>query len=533
MDKNLYDIIIDIYNDISLQHSIKILDLKNSMSNFTNKNIVNWNPLIFPKGIVSFRTGRGQKNINDSTIYNKVNQPRFYGDLDTAIKYLPENNFLTIDKDIHMVIFNEMILVDIYSFAYKIMMNYNDKLKNCINNYLINGKFNDAIINTRGINPHNLLLTKKDSVINDKNDRTQQQENRQDYLQIINNFSLQLIDNLSSFLVENENEHKFIEENEMEDVEIDEQERKLIFEKKKKQLKEKILIPILETSKKNYKLYNKIINPENPPINGDNMYIFGNNIEQEENNIIDTIKFLSFYLTYICPVNQIEIIIETYNYYVGYYKHLYGEDKKIGTRTLEYINTEYMKEKLGLNDLLFSDISCNYNNREPPTGLLSSLTYRLSINFLDDIACDFLSEKATDFGIDGYYSYKQIVPWGPNRTHLRNEIFTFHPEICVFKPSEKIKLSIPIFNITGIQSVNSVILKNTYQDSTIFYPIIQSLFEKGETNKSMFIALHDISYLEINIKYNLIHNYSNKSGSSRKKNIYNKKRKSTKKKLYI
>ena len=509
--------------------NIKMLDIKNAteIDIKGNKKIRTWNPIIFPKGTISFRTAKSKDSIENSTLYNKVNQPRFYSDIDVAIKYLPNNDSHIKDNDIHMVMFDEMILADISSFAYQVMIEYNDKIKKCIDVYLNNGKFQEVIQKTGGINPHNLLFGESGYPIITKNERNE--ENQKQYISTIQPYAKSIYQELVPIVqqwsmncgIGNLNIKNIIGDEEISENYMDieggnSMEAQDLSEKFVNKLLNKCVLSSLPINLKESEDFNKeIMGDDDSGIMYDGF----------DNDPTEMIQYLSFYITYgVCPISQLETVMKTYNFIVRIFKRKYGENIKIGTRDVEELDIENLKTFGGLNDLFFSDESCKESQRDPATGLLSSISYRFSINILDDIACDFLSQKASEFGIDGYYSYDQPVPWGPNRDHGRNEIFHFHPEICVFKPSEKVLQSVPLFNMAkngysllpeGISYYSDVIptsfLKNQYINSDTLYSRLQQLYTtQTETKMNIFQPIIRIHYIPVNTFNVKLENPSNK-----------------------
>ena len=496
--------------------NIKILDIGNvTVKDIQgNKKIRTWNPIIFPKGTISFRSAKGKVSIEDSTVYNKSNQPRFYGDFDTAISYLPNHMFSIKDNDIHMVMFDELFLADISSFAYQIMIGYNEKIKNCINEYLNNGKFQEVIQNTEGINPHNLLFGESGYPVIGNNDRSG--ENKIQYLDTLNVYAHSIYQNLVPIIknwcmtcgIDNLNIKNMVPSDEINSELMDIDEGNIM---ESQGLAEKFVNNLLIESEKsitpnNIKDTEKLTRVQSDDISG----IMSDGLTRDPTELI---QYLSFYITYgVCPIIQLEKVMRTYNFIVKIFKEINGTEAKIGTRDVGELDIEYLKEFGGLNDLFFSDESCKNSQRDSSTGLLSSLAYRFSVRILDDIACDFLSEKAKEFGIDGYYSYDQSVPWGPNRDHERNQKFHFHPEICVFNPSEKILNSVPLFNMAtngysllpdGIpyysDGIRKEFLKNTYSNPDIFYNRLLELYTKQMNTKiDIFQSIIQIHYLPVN-----------------------------------
>ena len=220
--------------------------------------------------------------------------------------------------------------------------------------------------------------------------------------------------------------------------------------------------------------------------------------------IEDRIKFLAFFITYgVCPVNQLETAINAYNFEVKQFKTQYG-DKKIGNRDVNEVEQEWVQNWAGLNDLMLSDIACRNNGRDPPPGNLAGLSYRLSIGVLDDMACDFLKNYAKRFGVDGYYSFKQYVPWGPNRAHGRTEKFQFHSEICLFTPKEKVVCAVPLIQyaktdpltqymfIVPDATIPKKLWTDTFSDSNVANQEMRKYFKDKYKSQDIFTTINDI-----------------------------------------
>ena len=396
---------------------LKILDISEDKDNITS-----WKPISIPKGSISFRLGSSPppNSVNiiktSTDYYKQQTNPRFFGDLETVVRYYSGDGNIN-QQDIHMVMFDNIILADINCLANQVMFAYNEELKKKLDTYL-RIDYNAARLNLIGMktNPHNLLITKRGDTITKKNNRSNTYE-----------------------------------------------------------------------------------------------FGFGNPtyIKQSESyeGIEDRIKFLAFFITYgICPISQIEIAVDAYNFEVASLMTKQKTNKpKIDNRDIQPINIDWFLNFTGVNDLLLSDSACRNQGKDPPPSNLAGLSYRLSIGALDDIACDFLKTYAKRFGIDGYYSFKQFVPWGINREHRRTEKFQFHSEICLFTPKDKIIKSIPMLNYC-----QSKIHQNLYLDSGMWYNlfnntgesqgnyVFEEWYRKNNQGHSIFKKLDNIIKLSRN-----------------------------------